>query len=554
MTKLGILFASLLLHSMVLQDTRASIEGVVVHDMTGKPVSMASVELTVVEGPKVVSRVTTSTADGRFSFKDLPPAEGYQIVVTGPRLWPTAYGQHRSYGPWTPITLTAGQHLTDVRIAAHAINRISGRVVDAAGIAQSGASVFAMRPTYVDGRREIQRAANTVTNLRGEYQFTNLPPGRYYIRATARNEGAADILLTNPALHDRRAATAGSNDTKEVEGYPVVYHPGVALESARAVPLGDGQVVEGIDITVAKSQTTRVRGNVTSRATGKKTGPAQVQLLPVGSSPDSNWVRSYRSKDGSFDFRAVLPGKYFLTATVDANRQLAGKTAVEIRSGNTQTHDVTVSPVVDIHGRITLESAVGAMPDLSSAAVKLVANFSQPIDGTLSRARTNPPLSLALVKADGTFTLPAVAPLDYRLVVSAIPGAYVKAARYGGIDVLENGVRIEGNDSDSLEIVLATDGRRLDGRTVQGTPSRIVLVPEQRHRYDLYFATTSSNTGRFEFTNIPPGRYKVFAWQNPAEGAWTDPDYLERYEDQGTPVDLQSESPAAVEVREIAAI
>jgi hypothetical protein len=554
MTRLGILFASLLLHSMVAQDTRASIEGVVVHDATGQPVAMAAVELTVVEGPKVVSRVATSGADGRFSFKDLPPAEGYQIVVTGAGLWPTAYGQRRSYGPWTPITLTAGQHLTDVRIAAHAITQLSGKVVDSGGMPQSGASVFAMRPTYVDGRREIQRAANTVTNLRGEYRFTNLPPGRYYIRVSPRNESAAAPLLTNPALHDRQAAVSGSSDAKEVEGYPVVYHPGTPIEAAKAIPLGDGQVLAGIDIKVAKSRTTRVRGTVTNSETGKKIGPAQVQLLPAGSSPDSNWARSFRSKDGSFDLRAVLPGKYFLTATVDGERQLAGRAAVEIRNGNTQSHDVAVSPAIDIAGRLVLESQTATIPNFSLAAVKIVSNFPQPIDGTLSRARNTPPLSLALVKPDGTFTLPGVVPWDYRVVVSGIPGAYVKAARYGSMDALANGLRIEGNGSQALEIVLATDGGGLDGRILDGTRNRVVLVPEQRHRHELYLAVSSSNTGRFQLTNIPPGRYKIFAWENPAEGAWTDPDYLERYESQGTPVDIQSESSEYIEIREIPAI
>jgi hypothetical protein len=82
----------------------------------------------------------------------------------------------------------------------------------------------------------------------------------------------------------------------------------------------------------------------------------------------------------------------------------------------------------------------------------------------------------------------------------------------------------------------------------------VVLVPEARDRRDLYFTVSSSNTGRFQLTNIPPGRYKIFAWQNPAEGAWTDPDYLERYESRGTPVDIQSESSEYIEIHEIPGI
>ena len=558
MTRLSILFAMLLHalpHPMVPQDGRASIEGIVVQDTTGKPVAMASVELTVVEGPKVISRTTTSGDDGSFSFKDLPAGEGYQIVVTGTGLWPTAYGQRRSYGPWTPITLSAGQHFTDVRIAARAITQLSGKIVDSMGRPQIGASVLAMRATYVEGRREIQRSSNTVTNLRGEYNFQNLPPGWYYVRVSPRNEPLADTLFTNPALHDRRAAAGSANNVKEVEGYPILYYPGGPIESAKAIPLGDGEVIEGIDITVTKSSTARVRGAVIHSGTGKKIGAAQVTLLPIGSSPDSNWGRFFNAKDGSFDLRAVLPGKYVLNAIVEqGERTLAGRVAVEIRNGEAKTFDVRVAPVSDIAGRFVLEGQGGTAPDFSAVSVSLLSNTPQPVDGTLSRARSKLPSSLAAVKPDGSFTLPGVVPWDYRVVVSEISGAYVKAVRYADKEVLVDGLRLEGVGSLPMEIVLATDGGRLDGRILEGKKSRVVVVPEQRHRHDLYLAVTSSDTGRFQLTNIPPGRYKVFAWQNPVEGAWTDPDYLERYEDRGAVVDISSEDAEYVEIREIPAL
>jgi hypothetical protein len=105
-----------------------------------------------------------------------------------------------------------------------------------------------------------------------------------------------------------------------------------------------------------------------------------------------------------------------------------------------------------------------------------------------------------------------------------------------------------------VEVVLATDGGRLDGRILEGNSARVVLVPEARGRRDLYFAVSPSSTGRFELTNIPPGRYKVFAWPNPAEGVWTDPDYLEHYESRGTPVDIQRESSEYVEIKVIPAL
>lgn len=551
MTRLGILVTALLLQTAISQNTRASIEGVVVLDSTGKPVAKALVELTVVEGPKVLSRTATTGEDGRFAFADLRPGEGYQIVVTGAGIWPTAYGQQRSYGPWTPITLAPGQHLTDVRIAAIAITQISGRILDSSGKAQIGASVLALRPTYVEGRRELQRVSSTVTNLRGEYHFTNLQPGRYYVRVSPRND-ASEALFTNPALYDRSAPGSRAS-VRETEGYRTVYYPGVPIESAKVILLGDAQVLKDLDITVTKVDTSRVRGAVISGALSRRATAAQIALLPAGSSPDSNWGRFFNSRDGTFDLRAVQPGRYFLSAVVmETDRTLTGRMAVEVRSGEAHNFNLRVAPGVDIAGRIVMDDRnAPTTPDLSILSIHLGSDSLEPIDGTLSRARSKLPSSMAAASPDGTFVLHDVMPWDYRVNLSGLRGAYIKAVRQGNTDVLANGLRVEESAGQPLEIVLATDGGRLDGRVPDAQNAKVVLAPEARGRRDLYITASLSSTGRFQISNIPPGRYKLFAWQNPAEGSWTDPDFLERYENRGTPVDIQSEGSEYVEIRVI---
>jgi hypothetical protein len=108
-----------------------------------------------------------------------------------------------------------------------------------------------------------------------------------------------------------------------------------------------------------------------------------------------------------------------------------------------------------------------------------------------------------------------------------------------------------------LEIVLATDGGRLDGRVQDAdrqevANAKVVIVPEVRSRRDLYIAASSTNTGRFQMSNIPPGRYKIFAWKNAPEGAWLDPDFLAPHESRGTLLDIQSESAEFAELTLIA--
>jgi len=46
-----------------------------------------------------------------------------------------------------------------------------------------------------------------------------------------------------------------------------------------------------------------------------------------------------------------------------------------------------------------------------------------------------------------------------------------------------------------------------------------------------------------------PGDYKVFAWKDIEPGAWQDPEVLQRYENQGQPVSVTSDSKLNIDVR-----
>jgi hypothetical protein len=545
MKKLGLLLTVLLLQTVVAQNPRAAIDGLVVHDKTGKPIPEAAVELTVVEGGKVISRTTKTREDGRFSFTNLSPGSGYQLVVSGTGYWTTAYGQKHSRGPWTPITLEAGQHLADLRIEAPAVSQLSGKILDASGKPQIGASVVALKPIYVEGRRQLQRSASTVANTRGEYRFSNLAAGRYYIRVSPRNDGSLEQLFTNPAMYDRTARTR-ANAIKEAQGFPTVFYPGAPLESARPVVLEESQVINTVDITVTKQDTSRVRGTLINGATGSKVTDAAVALVPVGSNPDSNWSRFSAAKEGTFDIRVVRPGKYILhAATTGKENLLAGRTVVEVRGGENHNFDVRLAPGIAVAGRIVMENSPA--PDFSILTVNLVSSAPELLDGTMSRFASTPPSASAAVSPDGIFAFKDVMPWDYRLKVAGLRDAYVKTARHGSTDILSGGLVTGATPLRDLEIVLATDGGRLDGRVQDENRNdvvnaKVVIVPEARSRHDLYIAASSTGSGRFQTSNIPPGRYKIFAWRNAPEGSWLDPDFLAPYENRGKLLDIQSES------------
>jgi hypothetical protein len=135
---------------------------------------------------------------------------------------------------------------------------------------------------------------------------------------------------------------------------------------------------------------------------------------------------------------------------------------------------------------------------------------------------------------------------DYQVSLTDLPhGTYVKSIRFGGADVLNNGLHIDSRSTGQLDIVLSSHGGLLDGTVVD--PNRapvpnatVSLVPDaaHRHRGDLYQGTTSDNSGRFHFEGVSPGNYLLFAWRGIEDGLWRDPDFVRRNEVFGKAVHI----------------
>jgi hypothetical protein len=91
--------------------------------------------------------------------------------------------------------------------------------------------------------------------------------------------------------------------------------------------------------------------------------------------------------------------------------------------------------------------------------------------------------------------------------------------------------------------VLSADEKAVAGAT-------ILLVPESRlrSRTDLFHQGESDQYGRFSFTGIAPGEYKVFAWDDVEPGIWWDPEFLKKYESQGETVKVDAKGKVTTKV------
>ena len=79
------------------------------------------------------------------------------------------------------------------------------------------------------------------------------------------------------------------------------------------------------------------------------------------------------------------------------------------------------------------------------------------------------------------------------------------------------------------------------------------MVPAARNRIDLYKTASTDQYGRFTFSNVAPGDYRVFAWEDIPPGVYMDVAYVARFEDRGIAAHVKQGAGVSVQVRVIPA-
>jgi protocatechuate 3,4-dioxygenase beta subunit len=106
------------------------IGGIVTTADGSQPLKLATVRL---QGPQLRGSRELATDDqGRFLFAGLV-AGSYTVGVDKPGYIRVTYGQKRYQGSGTPISLTEGQRVLDIRVQLPKGAVIAGRVLDEAG-------------------------------------------------------------------------------------------------------------------------------------------------------------------------------------------------------------------------------------------------------------------------------------------------------------------------------------------------------------------------------------------------------------------------------------
>jgi len=495
-----------------------TIAGTVIKAGTAIQQPLVNARLELTGGPDTPG-VTRTDANGRFVFSNLATGE-YHLAVT-------CDGFIRQESP-KRIVLGRGQQAWNILFELDPAPTAAGWVFDSYGEPIADIMVEALRRSYdVRGNRRLARVAAALTDDRGEYRIFWLDPGEYFFDAV-------------PALPE-------PGEAQPVRGFEPTYFPGVGTpDDAKPLRLEAAREVRVEFRLLRRVALWSVTGHTMNAMTSRPVG-ATITLTRPAEDPSFSRYQAQSSATGphpgEFSMDNVAPGSYILMAksgfgdsAITTFQRIVLRPIPYAPRVRPPGYGVSLrlSPPLSVNGRLFVESREAV--DLREANVTLTS-----IDPDLPSPRN------VFARPDGQFVLTGVVPGSYVLEISNLPqDLFLKAARFGADDVLEKPLTLETRETaNPLQILLGSEGGRLQvsayndkGKLHSG--AQFVLVPEvtRRSRREQYRVATSGEDGQAILRGIPPGSYKLFAWEHLEPNAYLNSDYVQGYEAFGVPVNI----------------
>ena len=332
-------------------------------------------------------------------------------------------------------------------------------------------------------------------------------------------------------------------------GYAPTYFPGLtAPAEARRVPVGLGQQVSGIDLSLIRGRAAKI--------TGTAFDSQRRPFSRVTLSDDIRGVNfaSFRGAggasvagDGTFTIANVPPGEYRLGAA-----RLPGDTAgdpevaemtVVVDGTDLENVNLVGSVGATVSGRVIPEGA--STPKWSAVTV----DVRQPL-----RNQTSPSIlgafrnsGTARVKEDGSFVVEHV--FDHaRFQVTLPDGWMVKSITQAGRELGDAELQLRsGEDLRDVEVVISdkvsmVSGQLTDARSQPIHDATVIVFAADSSRWfegsRSVKAARPDQQGQWQVKALPPGEYLAIALEYVEDGSWNDPDYLESLRKLATAITL----------------
>lgn len=449
------------------------VQGVVLEQASGQPLSRTLVRLDPVPGPQRTDVRPLQVRTGRAGQFVFPPVLEGLYFVTAQRTgyFPVSHGQRRPTGYGTPVPVTAdSQFFTELRMRR--MGAITGKVLDENGIGIPGVPLIAYR-----ARLPLRSASRGVSDDRGVYRISGLDPGKYWVRTGAHtlDDGSGLVPTFGPQSRELRDARIHEARTDEDTLEAHVRPEFGSLYRVAGKVLCDRSASDGPPLTVTLSSETARRNTQTTCG-------------------------------GYYAFESIALGAYELFATYPDG---SGGGFLEMSvSQNTESANIQLMrpPLVQFEVR----SASG---EASQAAVHVVGRRAD-----LSAAE--PAQEIMLPRA-------TLAPGHWEMNASAGPGQYVESIRGDSLPRRPwrteqpaewHDVFIEGRPQARVTITISDRASQIIGsvaagqKPVPGAPVFLWPVAEAARRILGGPRQMLSDTeGKFRFEGLPPGDYRLLA-------------------------------------------
>ena len=506
--------------------------GVVQDSVSGLPLARATV--------KVFSRSTggpgyaaTTGAEGAFRFEAIGAGD-YTIQVSAPgygQAWAVALkpGQATAW-----LHFSGGEQVTGAVAALDPPAVVSGHVTDAEGEPVAQGPVGALARQWHRGTAYLGPAGGTETDGRGAYRLV-LQAGRYFLTAGPRvGDSLPEVFSDGPGEPEKIVA-------------PVVYRNLPDTNGATEFDLHPGEQLAGIDFKLPTVPAYHVRGTV--RGAADFLNGSYLLLEPR----DGRRLRTSETalKNGAFDFAGVPPGEYVVQTTGRSSEYAASNMPVRVTDRDLNGIVLQVRPPLSLSGHVSLEG--GGAQDWPRVQLRLT---------LLEYRLVGQAVEMANAKPDGSFHVGGLSTGRYAVDLVAPGNLYVESISYnqreapGGILDLSNGAAGE------LDVVLASGTGQIGGtiRWPDAVPGAAAAVPGNIMAVLAPADGVTGNTGAriigvdqtggFQFRNLGPGRYYVWAVTHFSD-QWQNMDFVTEMEDRGVAVDLPEKGSAQVEITEV---
>jgi 5-hydroxyisourate hydrolase-like protein (transthyretin family) len=539
--------------------------------ITGEPLRKVSVSLRP-NGRGGGNYSTTSAADGSFRFASVDQGD---YALTGERTGYVRETLSSTDGQTRVIEVVSEKNTSGIELKLTPQSVVAGHVFDEDGDPLQSVTVEVWRFTYPRGRKQLAQAQSGSTNDLGEFRIANLAPGRYYLSATNPRRGPLQAFLDGggrggrDGRNGRGGGRAGPVDV--VEDYVTTYYPN-AVEATAASPLEltAGSELRGLDIRLAKARYHRVTGTVQgipvnvaadaskARAKGKAADGSAIAFPPgrgiiVALAPRAfaggrgGQLSAAIREDDSFEFPAVPPGSYYLIVqnTFPGQQGVTARVPVDVGNGDVNNVAVRLQPALAVSGKVTVDST---QPNVRLGSLRLTFTPSEPGPGNQGRN------GQTQIADDGTFqaTLAADA---YLVEAGGLPdGYYLKSVKLAGREMPDATLDLNYGGG-QVDVVLAPAAGDLTGtvQNARGEPAasvQVTAVPVSGSlRRDMNKLVTTDASGNFTLHGLPPGDYKIFAWEQVDANAWMDRDYRQPFENLAASAKVQESTSPTVTLR-----